>query len=285
MLLLLVVVRSQNRPTPPAPAPQAASATRLPTVAALGRLEPSGDVRSLASPSGGTGVSPRVASLEVVEGEAVRRGQLLATFDSRPGLLAQRNLLAARIASLANQVRILEAQTSRYRRLTQAGATAPGDLDDREIQLVSRRLQLSEARAELTKLDTELVQSELRSPIDGLVLRIHTQPGERPGSSGILELGANQNMEAVAEVYESDIAQVRIGQRVRIKSETGGFKGDLQGRVLRISPQVQQRKVLSSDPSADADARIVEVRLVLDPGQAQRVRSLEGLKIIALFEP
>ena len=159
-------------------------------------------------------------------------------------------MLAARIASLANQVRILEAQTSRYRRLTQAGATAPGDLDDREIQLVSRRLQLSEARAELTKLDTELVQSELRSPIDGLVLRIHTQPGERPGSSGILELGANQNMEAVAEVYESDIAQVRIGQRVRIKSETGGFKGDLQGRVLRISPQVQQRKVLSSDPSA-----------------------------------
>jgi HlyD family secretion protein len=289
LLVLALLLRPQTRPlapTPGAPAgtPTAAPQAGEPSVAALGRLVPSGDVRTLAAPSGGAGVSPRLATLFVVEGQAVRRGQVLASFDNRPGLLAQKALLQTRITSLANQVRILEAQTARYRGLTRSGANPAGDLDEREIQLSDRRGRLSEARAELAKLETELTLSELRSPIDGLVLRVLTRPGERPGSGGILQVGASQRMEAIAEVYESDVSRIRVGQQVRLESESGGFSGSLQARVLRISPQVQQRQVLSTDPSADADARIVEVRLELDPADAARVRQLAGLKVIARFQ-
>jgi HlyD family secretion protein len=85
-------------------------------------------------------------------------------------------------------------------------------------------------------------------------------------------------------VYESDIERVRIGQRAQISSENGGFTGSISGRVSRISPQVRQRQVLSTDPTSDADARIVEVRLRLDPNDARRVRSLTGLKVIARLE-
>jgi HlyD family secretion protein len=91
-------------------------------------------------------------------------------------------------------------------------------------------------------------------------------------------------MEVVLEVYESDIERVRIGQRAQISSENGGFTGSISGRVSRISPQVRQRQVLSTDPTSDADARIVEVRLRLDPNDARRVRSLTGLKVIARLE-
>ena len=100
-----------------------------------------------------------------------------------------------------------------------------------------------------------------------------------------LELGATDRMEAVAEVYESDINRVRVGQPVTLLSENGGFSGSLQARVLRISPQVRQRQVLSTDPTGDADARVVEVRLALDPEAAARVDDLAGLKIIARFSP
>ena len=51
--------------------------------------------------------------------------------------------------------------------------------------------------------------------------------------------------------------------------------------VSRISPQVRQRQVLSTDPTGDADARIVEVRVQLAGADAQRVRQLTGLKVIA----
>jgi HlyD family secretion protein len=89
----------------------------------------------------------------------------------------------------------------------------------------------------------------------------------------------------VVEVYESDIQRVRLGQAVRLNSENGGFDGSLAGRVSRISPQVRQREVLSTDPTGDADARIVEVRVRLDPADAQRVQTLTGLKVIARFDP
>jgi HlyD family secretion protein len=55
----------------------------------------------------------------------------------------------------------------------------------------------------------------------------------------------------------------------------------LSGEVIRISPQVRQRSVLSTDPTGDADARVVEVRVALTSADSQRVRDLTGLKVIA----
>jgi HlyD family secretion protein len=43
--------------------------------------------------------------------------------------------------------------------------------------------------------------------------------------------------------------------------------------------------VLATDPTQDADARIVEVRVGLQPADADRVRSLSGLKVIARIGP
>jgi HlyD family secretion protein len=48
---------------------------------------------------------------------------------------------------------------------------------------------------------------------------------------------------------------------------------------------VRQRQVLSTDPTGDADARVVDVRLAIDPADAARVRELAGLKVIARFQP
>ena len=289
LLLGLRAVQQDRRPAaaPPAASPAAPgnASTGTEAVSALGRLEPAGDVRRLAAPISGMGGSPRLTDLLVQEGDRVEAGQLLARFDNRPGLLAEQTLLQTRITNLRQQVALLERDTARYRRLAEGGVTPSGDLDNREIRLIDLRGQLSQARAQLAKVQTDLVQSELRAPIAGTVLRIQARPGERPGDGGILELGATDRMEAVAEVYESDINRVRVGQRVSLISENGGFSGTLTARVLRISPQVRQRQVLATDPTGDADARVVEVRLSLDGAAAARVQDRAGLKIIARFQP
>ena len=100
-----------------------------------------------------------------------------------------------------------------------------------------------------------------------------------------MEVGANQSMEALIEVYESDINRVNVGQVVSLISENGGFIGTLKGTVKRISPKISQRKVLSTDPTGDADARIVEVRVILDAQSALQVTKLTGMKVIARFDP
>ncbi len=271
---------------PPTPARPAATVAAPPAraaerVAALGRLDPQGEVRRLAAPMSSFGGSPRLTRLLVQEGQRVRRGELLASFDSAPPLLAERRQVLARLANLEARLGIQQRDIERYRRLGRSGAIATADLDRRETDLLSLQGELQEARTQLQRIEADLSLTELRAPIDGVVLRVRARVGERPSDEGVLEIGASDRMEALIEVYESDIDRVRPNQAVTLTSENGGFEGELSGRVLRISPQVRQRTVLATDPTQDADARIVEVRVGLEPAAAERVRGLSGLKVIA----
>jgi HlyD family secretion protein len=287
LLVVVLAVAMSRRSTPkaPAPVPAAATAPRLEAVSALGTLLPAGDVRRLAAPTSAMGGSPRLLSLAVEEGQRVKQGQLLATFDSRPKLVADLAALQARIASLQVQIRLQNREIERYQSAANSGAAAMVLLEEKKDELVKLQGQLREAVAQRQGLQVDLADSELRAPLAGTVLKIHSRPGERPANDGVLELGAGDQMEAVAEVYESDINRVKLGQVVSLVSENGGFSSTLQARVIRISPQVRQRAVLSTDPTGDADARVVEVRLALDPADAGKVRDLAGLKVIARFTP
>lgn len=285
VIALLAVGRTITKPAAAPPKPPVISAPRVEAVSALGTLQPAGDIRKLAAPTSAMGGSPRLLSLQVEEGQRVQQGQLLATFDSRPRLVADLAAVTARIDSLQAQIRMQRREVERYQRAASSGAAALVLLEEKKDDLVKLEGQLREALAQRKGLQVDLADSELRAPLAGTVLKIHSRVGERPGNDGVLELGAGDQMEAVAEVYESDINRVKLGQRVTLVSENGGFSGSLEARVIRISPQVRQRAVLSTDPTGDADARVVEVRLALDPADAAKVRDRAGLKLIARFSP
>ncbi len=285
LLLLVAVLALRPRPKPPAAPVVPAPVVQPEAVSALGYLEPSGEVVQMAAPVSGIAGTPRLSLLLVQEGQRVRRGQLLASFDNRPRLKADLAAVNARLQALQAQIRLQRREVERYANAASTGAESFARLDEKRDELVKLEGQGREALAQRQGLQVDLANSELRAPLDATVLKIHAQVGERPGSEGVLELGASDRMEAVAEVYESDINRVRVGQSVSLTSENGGFSGTLQARVLRISPQVSRRQVLSTDPTGDADARVVEVRLALDPAAAARVRNLSGLKLIARFNP
>ena len=281
LLVLVIALVRQQRPSP-VKAPVVAVVLRnQEAVAALGRLEPAGDVRLLAAPISGIGGSPRISELLVEEGDRVSNGQLLARFDTAPTLAAQQRLIEARLRNLDTRLAVQTRDVRRYRQLSRSGAIPSGELDNRETDLLKLQGDRNEAWAEREKLKAELLLTELRAPMAGTVLKLHARVGERPTETGVLELGASNRMQAVVEVYESDIDRVRLGQSVSLISENGGYQGALTGEVIRISPQVRQRSVLSTDPTGDADARVVEVRVALDPADSQRVRDLTGLKVIA----
>jgi len=269
----------------PIAAPPAVTKPQPRGVSALGRLNPSGDVRRLDAPSGALGAAPRVESLFVQEGDRVEAGQVLAQFDNHPDQLADVEVAKATIVALEQREELLRQELRRYQRLFENGAESQEALDIRKIKLLTVQQELRKAKAELQRQRIKLPDGELVAPFSGTVLEIFARPGERPGSDGVLSLGRSDQMEAVLEVYESDIGRVRVGQSVLLQSENGGFDGELQGRVRRIDPLVQQRDVLSTDPTADTDARVVEVHVALDPDDARRVRQLTGLKLIGRLQP
>ena len=274
-----------RRPQPPTPAAASEQvASRQPeSVAALGSLRPAGEVRRLAAPVGGFGGSPRVSSLMVNEGDPVRKGQVLAVFDNRPKIEADLAATDAKILTAETEIPLKRREVARYAQGAGQGAVEVVVLEEKQNQLTLLERKKAELIAERGKLEADLNDSELRSPIDGTVLKLRARVGERPSADGVLDVGASQSMEALIEVYESDINRIKLGEAVTLISENGGFEGDLQGTVARISPQVRQRQVLSTDPTGDADARIVEVLVRLDSGSTKRVSRLSGLKVIARF--
>ena len=274
------------RPTPdPKPIEPSLEQTVPEAVAALGQLEPAGDIRNLAAPNAGMAGTPRVASLQVNEGDRIKRGQVLANFDHRLGLLADLERVDAELRSLDEEIRLQVIEVERFTKAADWGAAELFLVDNKREELVRLQGKRDQALAERKGLKADLVLSQLISPVDGVVLKLHARAGERPGEEGVMDVGANQDMQASIEVYESDIARISLGQSVRLTSENGGFRGELTGRVLRISPQVEQRSVLSTDPTGDADARVVAVDVALTPEDAAKVSRLAGLKVIARFEP
>jgi HlyD family secretion protein len=268
------------------PASDANEAVARPeAVAALGQLEPAGDVRRLAAPTAGVAGTPRIEQLLVDEGAVIRRGQVLARFDTKAGLEADLAAVEADLASLEDEIALQKVEVSRYSRGANWGAVSLVQRESSREDLVRLEGEQAQALARRQGLLVDLEDSELVSPLDGLVLEIHAREGERPGSDGVMDIGASQKMQARIEVYESDIAQINLDQQVQLTSENGGFSGQLSGRVIQISPRVQQRDVLSTDPTGDADARVVEVLVALDDADVRRVIRLAGLKVIARFEP
>tara|TARA_Y100001968_G_scaffold141396_1_gene129271 strand:+ start:549 stop:1412 length:864 start_codon:yes stop_codon:yes gene_type:complete len=254
-------------------------------VAALGQLNPLGDVRKLAAPTGGKGGTPRLTQLLVKEGDPISKGQVLAVFDNRPKLKADLAVEKSNLNILMNEIRIQKREINRYQTLVDNGAIALIVFDKMKDELVILEAKMAKIKSSIEAINFDLEQTQLKSPIEGIVLQILAREGERPTSSGVINVGANQLMEALIEVYESDIDRVVFGQNVDLISENGGFEGSLRGRVSLISPQVKQRRVLSTDPTGDADSRIIEVRVKLDKSSAEKVSHLTGMKVIARFKP
>ena len=257
---------------------------RIKGVAALGKLNPFGEVRKLAAPTSGKGGTPRLYKLLVKEGDSIVKGQILAVFDNRPKLEADLSFELANLNILINEIRIQKKEINRYQILVDKGAEAAIVLDKMKDDLMILEAKMLKLKSAITSINIDLEQTQLKSPINGIVLQVLAREGERPTSSGVLNVGANQSMEALIEVYESDIDRVEIGQIVDLISENGGFNGSLTGQVNMISPQVRQRRVLSTDPTGDADSRVVEVRVKLDKSSAEKVSHLTGMKVIARFQ-
>jgi HlyD family secretion protein len=90
-------------------------------------------------------------------------------------------------------------------------------------------------------------------------------------------------MYAVAEVYETDIGLVRVGQKGRVTSPV--LSEALTGTVEQIGNMIAKNDILDVDPTANTDARVVEVKIRLDnSAPAARLINLQVYVLIFLTD-
>jgi len=242
----------------------AAPATVPSEITALGRLEPKDGVIRVAGPSHFAVV---IGKLFIDTNDPVTAGQPIALLDSYDGTKAN-------VARLKAELQQADREYQRYARLFADGVVSASERE-------SWQYKVETLRAELQRAEAELELAVVRSPINGHVLDVHARQGERVGPDGIAELGQTDAMYAVAEVYETDAPRVRIGQRATVSSPA--LLQPVGGAVDRIGLKVGKQDVLSVDPAAKTDSRVVEVRILLD--DARQVAGLTNLEVDVTITP
>lgn len=156
-----------------------------------------------------------------------------------------------------------------------------GELASQADVLVAARA-IDSALAELARAEADLEKAFVRAPVAGTVLTIHLRPGEKPGQNGIMNLADIDRMKVEAEVYQTQIGRVALGDAV--EATALALLRPLRGVVTRIGLEVGRQSLVDATPAANTDARVVKVTVELDPASSELARRFTNLQVTTRIE-
>jgi HlyD family secretion protein len=232
--------------------------------------------------------SATIARLKAEVGNAQREyqrfGQLYQEGAISASALDSRRLT---LETATAQLREAEARQSRTAETLkaqqqEARATLNRIAEVRPVDIQVAQTRVDEAMAALGQAQVNLEQALVRAPMNGQILKIHTRVGEKISDQGIADLGQTRQMVAVAEVYQTDIGRIKLGQPAVLTSPA--FSGKLRGEVSQIGLQVNRQNVFSNQPGENLDRRVIEVKIRLTPEDSLKVAGLTNLQVQTAIE-
>lgn len=193
----------------------------------------SGTINPLSTVSVGSQASGRIAEIYVDYNSVVKKGQLLALIDQENAkATVQQREAALEIAKA--QVNVEENNIKYYKkalnRISKLNASkystekdleaAERDYDNAVAQLALEQAQVKQAQASLNSAQTELSYTEIKAPVDGIVISKAVEVGQTVAASfetpELFSVAEDlTKMQIEASVVEADIAKVKEGQKVR----------------------------------------------------------------------
>lgn len=167
-----------------------------------------------------------------------------------------------------------------------------------KINAAKAELEEAIAKVPTKSTDEKLVlarqlaeQTILKAPITGTVLKLTGREGQPTGLEPILQMADLSTMTAIAEVYESDVERlskwVKAGP-VKAEIKNPALPKPLAGVVKSeqdISRMIAKNQVFAMGPREDADRRVVEVVVHLNPDATTDASRFVGLQVTVTLEP
>jgi HlyD family secretion protein len=226
------------------------------TVAASGTLNPVTSVQV------GTQVSGQIKELFVDFNSPVKAGQLIARIDPETFQYRVRqneaDLEAARAAAGRAQVALANARRDleRTKELVQREFVSPADLDRAQAQfdlalaeLNSANAVVAQRTAQLAAAKVDLARTEIRAPVDGVVIKRSVDVGQTVAASlqapELFIIARDlRDMQVETSIDEADVGRIRVGQRATFTVDAfpgRTFSGEV--RQVRKSAQTVQNVV------------------------------------------
>lgn len=259
-------------------------------VVGTGRVEPAGEIISLASPTGGI-----VEKIYKNEGDNVKKDEPLIKLEDRLESLradqlrwqvaSQRTEVDLSVIS-QKQAEIKLENRSRYlastRNLQNRGAETRQNLYDVEAEVnnlkmeaEAARVRIDQARSRLKDLEAQLgyaqdevARKTLKAPADGILLSLNAWEGASINQLGTYGDFAPAGPVIVrAEIDELFADRLAQGQQAEIRY-MGSDSTIATGRVTYISPSLKKKSLFTQRAGDQEDRLVREVKVSLDNGSS-----------------
>ena len=260
-------------------------------VASTGTLQPVTQVQV------GSQVSGQLREIFVDFNDAVREGQLIARIDPENFQHRVRQAEAYRA-----RVNLLDAERdfARKERLVAQNFLSPAELDKARTVLDAARAQqqvvqaqarnaealVRQRAAQLAQAKVDLARTEIRSPVDGIVVKRSVDRGQTVAASlqapELFIIARNlADMQVETAIDEADVGRVKIGQTASFTVDA--FPGRrFQGEVKQVRKAAQ---VVTNVVSYTAIVSAANADQLLLPGMTANVRIVTAQKESALKVP
>lgn len=259
----------------------------------------SGTINPLSTVTIGTQASGRIAEIYVDYNSEVKEGQLLALIDqdNAKANVAQREaaleIAKAQVAVEENNIkyykkaldRISKLNASKYSTEKELEA-AERDYDNAIAQLSLEKAQVKQAEASLNSAKTELSYTEIKSPVNGIVISKAVEVGQTVAASfstpELFSVAEDlTKMQIEASVVEADISKVKEGQ-------TAKFTVDSYPDEYFFGKVVQVRNEAVSTSNVVSYVVVIEIdnsNLKLKPGMTANVEIITAFEKDVLLAP
>lgn len=244
VLIIALIVASKREKPIPVTTEKAVRRTILQTVSATGKIQPETEVK----------ISPEVAGeiieLPVEDGMNIKKGDLLLKIkpDSYKALLEQQEaaISSAKATNLQQKATMLKTEHDLGRSKDlfekkliseQEYNAAEAAYDVAKNTYESSLHEIERAEASSSQARDQLSKTTIYSPIDGTVTILNSKLGERLvatnqfAGTDVLRVADLTHMQAVVDVNENDVVNVKLGDKANIKIDAYGdrkFKGVVQ---------------------------------------------------------
>src|SRR5213595_1322206 len=244
LLIIISVIASKREKPIPVTTEKAVRKTILQTVSATGKVQPETEVK----------ISPEVAGeiieLPVADGMGIKKGDLLVKIkpDSYKALLEQQEaaISAAKATNLQQKATMLKTEHD-FKRAEdlfekkliseQEYNAAEAGYDVAKNTHESSLHEIERAQASSSQARDQLEKTTIYSPMDGIVTVLNSKLGERLVATNqfagteVMRVADLTQMQAVVDVNENDVVNVKLGDKANIKIDAYGdrkFKGVVQ---------------------------------------------------------
>ena len=278
-IVVSIVMGKREKPIPVI-TEKALRKTIIQTVSATGKVQPETEVK----------ISPEVAGeiieLPVIDGKAVQKGDLLLKIrpDSYKAVLEQQEaaISSAKAGNMQQKASLVKAELDLKRArdlfakkmIAEAEfSTAQAAYDVAKNTHEGSLHMIEQAEASSSQARDALSKTTIYSPIDGTITLLNSKLGERVVATNqfagteVMRVADLGNMQAVVDVNENDVVNVKLGDKTSVKIDAYGdrrFKGTVAqiANTGKTTGSGTQEEVTNFEVKINLDNE----KLVLRPG-------------------